>query len=69
MVAGARGTPAAVPIVSAFSNMAPSADMHIKIIKAEVEEQWGGTDPCMGCSKRINLYVGKGRAVNIEGCV
>ena len=45
MVAGTRGTPAAVPIVSAFSNMAQSADMHIKIIKAEVVEQWGGTDP------------------------
>lgn len=45
MVAGARGTPAAVPIVSAFSNTAPSADMHIKIVKAEVEEQWGGEDP------------------------
>ena len=33
---------ASAPVVSAFSNAAPSADMHIKLIKAEVEEQWGG---------------------------
>ncbi|CAL5227775.1 g10795 [Coccomyxa viridis] len=33
---------AAVPVQSAFSNAAPPADMHIKLIKAEVEEQWGG---------------------------
>ena len=33
---------ASVPVQSAFSNAAPPADVHIKLMKAEVEEQWGG---------------------------
>jgi len=35
-------TIASAPVVSAFSNAAPAADMHIRLVKAEVEEQWGG---------------------------
>lgn len=37
-----KPTMASLPVQSAFSNAAPPADMHVKLIKAEVDEQWGG---------------------------